>query len=727
MVSPKELTEEVCAPVRIAPVSSQLINAALSFGRNVRDPRIRQLSSRIESQLTPPTPHPVAPPLNKKPQTEPEQESKSKKPSPKKDRKANSQLKDNRYSKVTDDLSKATEENIKQSRSSTRSSDKSPNKKSEKPSPKKFDGKNSKKSKVDDLFSTSKSPQRERPEQNSHLPSKALPKKDQMNLPDISLPKAADFEQISKIESVLKRTKPKDNNQGEVSSAGGLNTAESLRQTQKLSIDIDKAQSFKETETIEVKVSPKPMDSAEMLSADMEKIVRNPVMISKTVKLPEIPMSFDEASPKSSDESLEDNFEDIIRNPTKQVKFDKIIRNDDLKTVAKPISLETTDNDKLKQSVIKVSNESNVSNDVPVPNVQMSHKQSFVVDNVRRSNVIETRSLKINPRFPFESPQQIALGHVKDPRLLVTPKEDENTPAIDKRKLADETLLKDPTSIKRLDLQVIAPNCIVSDNDRTTKFENSNEQFDSTGSLMFNVESNSVVNDKNFNDLFDMSKPVEESTSKLPFESLQTTLLQHKSDFSNDKSSAWSSPKRPHSPVVEPMDIIEESNENIPPPTEISLCKKQDKRQGSPVHEEKKVRKGEKPSIAEQIIADAEKHEASPSPPPPSVISDKFKEMKQSSLSRLRFVGRPRENLEDSESPEPSDVDLRTQIQPPSLINDLKSKLYHIILVVLALQECFKYFVKLECIKHFKSVVVFLSTHLGLVIFQPPTFRVNEY
>lgn len=709
MVSPKELTEEVCAPVRIAPVSSQLINAALSFGRNVRDPRIRQLSSRIESQLTPPTPLTVAHPLNKKPQTEPEQESKSKKPSPKKDRKANSQLKDNRYTKVTDDLSKATEENIKQSRSSTRSSDKSPNKKYEKPSPKKFDGKNSKKSKVDDLFSTSKSPQRERPEQNSHLPSKALPKKDQMNLPDISLPKAADFEQISKIESVLKRTKPKD--QCEISCTGGLNTAESLRQTQKLSIDIDKAQSFKETETIVGKSSPKPMDSAEMLSADLDKIVRNPVMISKTVKLPEIPMSFDEASPKSSDESLEDNFEDIIRNPTKQVKFDKIIRNDDLKTVAKPISLETTDNDKLKRSVIKVSNESNVSNDVPVPNVQMSHKQSH----------------KITPRFPFESPQQIALGHVKDPRLLVTPKEDENNPAIDKRKLADETLLKDPTSIKRLDVQVIAPNCIVSDNDRTTKFENSNEQFDSTGSLMFNVESNSVVNDKNFNDLFDMSKPVEESTSKLPFESLQTTLLQHKSDFSNDKSSARSSPKRPHSPVVEPMDIIEESNENIPPPTEISLCKKQDKRQGSPVHEERKVRKGEKPSIAEQIIADAEKHEASPSPPPPSVISDKFKEMKQSSLSRLRFVGRPRENLEDSESPEPSDVDLRTQIQPPSLINDLKSKLYHIILVVLALQECFKYFVKLECIKHFKSVVVFLSTHLGLVIFQPPTFRVNEY
>lgn len=716
MVSPKELTEEVCAPVRIAPVSSQLINAALSFGRNVRDPRIRQLSSRIESQLTTPTPLTVAPPLNKKPQTEPEQESKSKKPSPKKDRKANSQLKDNRYAKVTYDLSKVTEENIKQSRSSPRTSDKSPNKKSEKHSPKKFDGKNSKKSKVDDLFSTLKSPQRERPEQNSHLPSKALPKKDQMNLPDISLPKPADVEQISKIESVPKRTKPKDNNQGEISGAGGLNTAESLRQTQKLSIDIDKAQSFKETETIVGKVSPKPMDSAEMLSADMEKIVRNPVMISKTVKLPEIPMSFAEASPKSSDESLEDNFEDIIRNPTKQVKFDKIIRNDDLKTVAKPISLETTDNDKLKQSVIKVSNEINVSNDVPVPNVQMSHKQSFVVDNVLRSSVIETRSLKITPRFPFESPQQIALGHVKDPRLLVTPKEDENTPEIDKRKLADETLLKDPTSIKRLDLHT--PNC---------KFENSNEQFDSTGSLMFNVESNSVVNDKNFNDLFDMRKPIEESTSKLPFESLQTTLLQHKSDFSNDKSSARSSPKRPHSPVVEPMDIIEESNENIPPPTEISLCKKQDKRQGSPVHEERKVRKGEKPSIAEQIIADAEKHEASPSPPPPSVISDKFKEMKQSSLSRLRFVGRPRENLEDSESPEPSDVDLRTQIQPPSLINDLKSKLYHIILVVLALQECFKYFVKLECIKHFKSVVVFLSTHLGLVIFQSPTIRVNEY
>lgn len=721
MVSPKELTEEVSAPVRIAPVSSQLINAALTFGRNVRDPRIRQLSSRIESQLSnvnaPPTPLTVAPPLNKKPQTEPEQESKSKKSSPKKDKKTNSQLKDNRYSKFTDDPSKTTEENTKQSRS-TRSSEKSPSKKSDKPSPKKFDGKSSKKSKVDNLFSTlkSKSPQRERPEQNSHLPSKALLKKDQMYLPAIALPKVADVEQISKIESVPRRTKPKENNQGEISTGGGLNSVESSRQTQKLSIDIAKAQSFKETETIVAKVSPKPTDSAEMLNEDMEKIVRNPVMISKTVKLPEIPVSFDEESPKSSDESLEDNFEeDIIRNPTKQVKFDKIIRTDDLKTVSKPVSLETTVNDKSKQSVIKVSNENNVSNDVPVP-------------NVLRSNVIETRSSKVTPRFSFESPQQIALGHLKDPRLLVNQKEDENTPELDKRKLADfETLEKDPTTINRLDLQVIAPNCIVSDNDRITKLENSNEQFDSTGSLMCNVENNSVSNDKDFNDLFDMSKPVEESAPKLPLESLHTSLPQHKSDFSNDKSSARSSPKRPYSPVVEPMDIIEESNENIPPPAEISLFKKQDKRQGSPVDEERKVRKGEKPSIAEQIIADAEKHEASPSPPPPTIISDKFKEMKQSSLSRLRFVGRPRENLEDSESPEPSDVDLRTQIQPPSLIKDLKSKLYLIILVVLALQECFKYFVKSECIKHFKSVVVFLSTHLGLVIFQPPTLTVNEY
>lgn len=673
------------------------------------------MSSRIESQLSnanaSPTPLTVAPPLNKKPQTEPEQEPKSKKSSPKKDKKTNSQHKDNRYLKVADDLSKATDENTKRSRSS----DKSPNKKSEKSSPKKFDGKSNKKSKVD-LFSTSKSksPQRERPDQNYHLPSKAqCSKKDQINLSAMSSPKAVNVEQISKIESLPKRTKLKDNKQGEISSGGGLNSAESSKLSQKLSIDIAKAQSLKETETMVAKVSPKPTDSAEMLNEDMEKIVRNPVMISKTVKLPETPMSFHDESPKSSDESLEDNFEDIIRNPSKQVKFDKLIRTDDLKTFAKPVSVETIGNDKLMQSVIKVSNENNVSNDVPVPNLAMS--QHFVVDNVLRSNVIETRSSKVTPSFPFESPQQIVLGHVKDPRLLVNHKEDENTPELDKRKLSDKTpLQKDPTSINRLDLQVVAPNCIVSENDRITNLENSNEQFDPTGSSKFIVESSMVI-DKDFNDLFDMSKPVEDPTSKLPFESLETLLPQHKSDITSDKLSPRSSPKRPHSPVVESMDMIEESNGNIPPPTDISLCKNQEKRQGSPVHEERKVRKGEKPSIAEQIIAEAEKHEASPSPPPPSVISDKFKEIKQSSLSRLRFVGRARDNLEDSESPEPSDVDLRTQIQPPTLIKDLKSKLYHIILVVLALQECFKYFVKSECIKHFKSVVVFLSTHLGLV------------
>lgn len=697
-VSPTELTEEVSAPVRIAPVSSQLINAALSFGRNVRDPRIRQMSSRIESQLNKPSPLP--PPNSKHQQLDMEREAKSKKPSPKKDRKS----KDRHSDLHRENSSKALEENIKPLRS-TRSNEKSPSKKTEKYSPKKTDGKNNKKSKVEDLFSTSKSPQREHAEQNSHLPSKGPSKKEQMNPPDTSLPKLANIEQISKLESSPKRTRLKDNNQSDISSGSDLNTSESLKQPPKLSVDIVKAHSTKEIHT----VSPESMDSTEMLNEDIEKIVRNPIMISRTVKLTEPPKTYDDESLKSSDDSLEDSFEDIIRNPTKQVKFDKIIRADDLKT-AKSVPLEAIGSEKLKLPiVVKVSNENSISNDLSLNNDQVSKKQSVVADSVLKNNVTEqTHPSKVTQSFPVESPQQTVFGSVKDPRLL-NQKEEENTLELETIKIADAIVQKvAATSIKRLDPKVIAPISEVP-NESLTEIENSNEQFASTGSSNYDLveEAHPVVGDRELSSLFDIMKPSEEPNCK---------------EVSQPEPDTMS----PLSP--EPMDTIKESTESVPPPTEMTLLKRQEKRQGSPpVHEERKVRKSEKPSIAEQIIADAERHEASPSPPPPSVISDKFKEIKQSSLSRLRIVGRPRENLEDSESPEPSDVDLRTQIPPPTLTKDLKSKLYHIILVVLALQEFFKYFVKSQCIKHLKFIVVFLSTHLDLVILHCPTFKVNEY
>lgn len=128
----------------------------------------------------------------------------------------------------------------------------------------------------------------------------------------------------------------------------------------------------------------------------------------------------------------------------------------------------------------------------------------------------------------------------------------------------------------------------------------------------------------------------------------------------------------------------------------------------SPIQVEKKSRKGEKPSMMEQLIADAESHEASPSPPPPPVISDKFKEIKQSSLSRLRRVGRPREDLDGPESPEPSDVDLRPSISAP-LIKDQKSKRNFLYFLVYILSSYLQNF-----IVHLEYIIKYLEINWSI-------------
>uniref|UniRef100_A0A1B6EJ89 CID domain-containing protein n=2 Tax=Cuerna arida TaxID=1464854 RepID=A0A1B6EJ89_9HEMI len=672
VVTPADSTEEI-TPVRIAPVSSQLINAALSFGRNVRDPRIRQMSSRLESQFNstaaqsaPTPPHPSSTTTHPPPPTLPAQENKINLKLRKEKRSNSHQHKER--------LSRSEEENKHHNRLSSRSSDKSSTKheKLDKTSPsKRSERKSEKKSKVEDLFSSprSKSPLQVK---SLHSPSKSHSKRDQTNLIDAVEPSSSTshLERISKIESSPKRAKYHDNWQG-VQSSDNISDGGLSKQTQKLSLDVAKAQNTKQSESPKVSVSPEALDnSAEMLDEDIEKIVKHPDIVSKINKIAEV-KNIDELheSSKSSDDSIDGKFDEIIKNPTKTSKFEKLNKINDEKVTAISLTSGTPNNEKTKHTK-EICSTSTLNNPI-----DSSQRISYVDENKIELQRTEKQSVPGQAKN-IESGEQNLAQSTNDPVVNSTSYVDENIqtfePSVKEDSKQSEFQFSELTSEQA---EVSSTVNSVSE----TQHSMTKEEFVST-----KAENENFIFTNKDETCHNNSSSFEKTEEETPF--IQTSHspqndFDHSEEVDNlqklrNPEELILSPCKVQSPIrnVEPMEIIQESNENITSLVEYPPPKKSDKRRESPVHQERKFRKGDKPSIMEQIIADAEKHDASPSPPPPPIISDKFKEIKQSSLSRLRRVGRPREDLADAESPEPADVDLRTQILPSPLPKGSKNE-----------------------------------------------------
>ncbi|KAG8243537.1 hypothetical protein J6590_044185 [Homalodisca vitripennis] len=661
-------TEEI-PPVRIAPVSSQLINAALSFGRNVRDPRIRQMSSRLESQListvaqsAPTPPHPSSTTTHPPPPTLPAPENKIDLKL-RKDKKSNSHQHKERSSR--------SEEENKHNRLSSRSSDKSSTKQHEKldktsPS-KRSERKNEKKLKVEDLFSSprSKSPLQVK---SLHSLSKSHSKRDQTNLTDTVEPSSSTshLERVSKIESSPKRTKYHDNWQGVQSSDNSSDGCLS-KQTQKLSLDVAKAQNIKQSESPKVSVSPEALDnSAEMLDEDIEKIVKHPDIVSKINKVAEVE-NIDESheSSKSSDDSIDGKFDEIIKNPTKTSKFEKLNKINDEKMTGIAITSGAHNNEKTKQSK-EICSTSTLNNPI-----DSSQRIPYVDQN--KIELQRTENLSISGQVKnTDSEEQNLAQSTNDPAVNSTSYVDENIqtsePSVKEDSKRSEFQFSDLTSEQAEVSSTVNSVPEIQHLMSKEEINSAKAELSESDNLIFtNKDETYHVNSSSFEKTTEETQFIQ--TSQSPQNDFDHSEGVDTLQKLRNPDQLILSPRKVQSPIrnIEPMEIIEESNEDITSLVEFPLSKKSDKRRESPVHQERKLRKGDKPSIMEQIIADAEKHDASPSPPPPPIISDKFKEIKQSSLSRLRRVGRPREDLADAESPEPADVDLRTQIQPSTL------------------------------------------------------------
>ncbi|XP_046665109.1 uncharacterized protein LOC124357394 isoform X3 [Homalodisca vitripennis] len=671
VVTPADSTEEI-PPVRIAPVSSQLINAALSFGRNVRDPRIRQMSSRLESQListvaqsAPTPPHPSSTTTHPPPPTLPAPENKIDLKL-RKDKKSNSHQHKER--------SFRSEEENKHNRLSSRSSDKSSTKQHEKldktsPS-KRSERKNEKKLKVEDLFSSprSKSPLQVK---SLHSLSKSHSKRDQTNLTDTVEPSSSTshLERVSKIESSPKRTKYHDNWQGVQSSDNSSDGCLS-KQTQKLSLDVAKAQNIKQSESPKVSVSPEALDnSAEMLDEDIEKIVKHPDIVSKINKVAEVE-NIDESheSSKSSDDSIDGKFDEIIKNPTKTSKFEKLNKINDEKMTGIAITSGAHNNEKTKQSK-EICSTSTLNNPI-----DSSQRIPYVDQN--KIELQRTENLSISGQVKnTDSEEQNLAQSTNDPAVNSTSYVDENIqtsePSVKEDSKRSEFQFSDLTSEQAEVSSTVNSVPEIQHLMSKEEINSAKAELSESDNLIFtNKDETYHVNSSSFEKTTEETQFIQ--TSQSPQNDFDHSEGVDTLQKLRNPDQLILSPRKVQSPIrnIEPMEIIEESNEDITSLVEFPLSKKSDKRRESPVHQERKLRKGDKPSIMEQIIADAEKHDASPSPPPPPIISDKFKEIKQSSLSRLRRVGRPREDLADAESPEPADVDLRTQIQPSTLPKD---------------------------------------------------------
>ncbi|XP_054263515.1 uncharacterized protein LOC128986927 isoform X2 [Macrosteles quadrilineatus] len=672
VITPADSTEDAVPPVRIAPVSSQLINAALSFGRNVRDPRIRQMSSRLESQLntvTPTTTTPTHPPLTSAPPPPTSVPVSDNKPHDRysgKDKKPSNQHKE-RPSKHPEQESKS------HSRSSSRSGDKSSRSKErdkDKTSPKRSEAKisSSRRARIEGLFSDSmsKSPLDAKVSSSApHSLQQSHLNQDQNSRVETSEagPKTVYSERMSKTESSPKRTKFQDKN----NDVDSYLNSEPPTDKSKSSADIIKTQ-VKPTGIPPPKVSPEAMDSSsEMKDEDIEKIVKHPGY-SKSKPLDSKLNETEKGEAQEILESTEEtdyDMNEIVRNPNKQLKVDR-----------------RTNDDKVKQKSLMFGSPKKKKDEKDLTKVFVA-KQETMVDSECRTSV-DTFSKDNHFTESFTSEKQSVS---KVPENVITRQSS---------LLEQSNIYKDHKSNTESNIGSSSSE-LPTNKFGFAEYVDKESESESISNLIEQDEVSSTINTFSFqNDInksFIQEEVVSTETTSVEIEEYvpmdveaqsvenltptESVLISSEGTESvpivktNDRLTL--SPKKVMSPIrnVEPMEtIVEVSETQI---GELTSSKKSEKRPNtSSIQQEKKSKKGDKPSLMEQVIADAERHEASPSPPPPPVISDKFKGIKQSSLSRLRRVGRSREDLE---SPEPADVDLRTQIAPlPTLTKDLKNE-----------------------------------------------------
>lgn len=620
--------------MRIAPASSQLITAALSLGRNVRDPRLRMISSRLESRMSTMTaPPPIPPPStpNSSSTLTPTPPAVSKKPSPPQDPRIRHK-KDKKSSKEQEKSPKKSEdENKPNSRHSGRKSDKSPSKsKSAKLSPsKRSEEKKDRKledkkieSKVEDRFSP---PLSKIPDYITKNPTKR-----------------------SKVEEPIPLSRSKSPDHDIIRNPTKKSNIEQLIPPQlSKSPDCNILRSPMKSSKLEEMSSPPRSNSPDY------DIVKHPIKKSKIEEPSSPPRS---KTPENtnisklkdlggfrklpSNDCVEEKFDyDIIRNPTKYMASDRII----------PIK---------EQKV----------------------------------------TIKEDPTFSTYEEQKITINEDKKKQLeSIFDMPDEESVKIDP---FNEELLghMEPDVEKKFNIAIEEEEFTISNEEQKQPVQNLEQTFGLQEDSRPEAPANSEIKNHLPSSMeLDTNTSNEPVLSKLSLDtSLQIPISFEFSDISEPQSpkpvALISEPEVEKSAELKRQVEIDESNTKM----------------DSPIRDEKKARKGEKPSMMEQLIADAESHEASPSPPPPPVISDKFKEIKQSSLSRLRRVGRPREDLDGPESPEPSDVDLRPPISAP-LIKDQKSKRNFLYFLVYILSSYLR-----SCIVHLEYIIKYLEINWSL-------------
>lgn len=726
------------------------------------------MSSRLESQLntsavpsvqtpapthTPPTaPNPnlitsqsAPPPVKKaesnldKPHSKSRKDKKSSSSHQHKDRPLKSSGEDNKLNKF---INKSSERG---NRKPVGKRDKSPSKKGEE--------KVDRKSKIDDLFSSIPlSPAHLRPGFSNHSPSKSHSKKEQTSLQSntAELSPRTNFNEIlCRKESSPKRMKSQDKwpQSSHKTQDKITEHAVQISQAPKTNLDVKVSQNLKQPDSVEARLSPESLDSsADMLDEDVEKIVK--IKINRFVLQDSHHVEDSAKSPKSLDDSPDTSLEDIVKHPLKQMKIYEINKPDDnlIKSVSFAVpsqnnarhTLET--NTMIKNITLSVSVKPSITNSAPICKSPVRSNESPILDvhtsatktiTAEHSQGQQSKTLVSVEQRPVPTSSSSVTCAAKDKKLLSHVQENqlpadkgnrlsnqEETKHIEEEvlyKIDDNKSLYTETHIEEVSSTINT----IGDNHNDI-----NERFLSEEVVMTETaepEQNEYEPKPDDNHISSTdSEQINEIQKVIPplppsDEPIQQSDWQTKDGpvlSSNYSEKLTLSPRNVSSPIgsVSTIEAIHERDENISTSSDISSPQNIDKRIGSPVPQDKKARKGEKPSIMEQLIADAEKHEASPSPPPPPVISDKFKEIKQSSLSRLRRVGRLRDELDETESPEPADVDLRTQIQPPTLIKDPKSKHYFIGLLDSALQGIVDFTIKFNCIKYL-IIICCVSLH----------------
>lgn len=638
MAAPADTTEDSVPPVRIAPASSQLINAALSFGRNVRDPRIRQMSCRLENQLNSAVttqPPPTAPCIPTLSYTAPVTDD---------DSNFNSKSRKNKKP------SNSQQYKIKTSKSSVEDKHRYPIRSSEKPKKfgkgekslsKRSEFKSDKKSKVDELFvPTPKTPTHLQSTSSSRSPSYSHNSKERGTLPkssEVSSPKSSFTEKNHRKEQQSPKRSRLHNIQPESQRAEDVEELPLHKQNMDL-----KKQTTKIQDNTRDKLSPESFDSsADMLDEEMEQIVKNSSKYIRSEQKNEvddknlISTNYSEKiasnyvfGPVGNIDTVQESCKNMVPEGRCQSPMRMERRKGSPLHPDKKAAQQSEIQSIIEKSIVDMEKQHRASTSPSLPND---------INDKLREKYSNSPSIKEHENFP-KSVDMVP------PTSGFTERAHKKEPSPKRARLYNDQL-----ELQRVEgIEELPPenkNLQITRQPESDQAKLSPESFDSSAEMLDEEIEQIVKNSSKYSRL-EPKNEVDESiflSNNMLFPAGSVDTLQERC-----------------------QDIV--SERECPSPTRV------EKRKGSPLHQEKKSRKTEKENIMEQLIADAEKHEASPSPPPPPVISDKFKEIKQSSLSRLRSVGRPRDDRSNLESPEPADIDLRTEIQPSVVTKDPKSK-----------------------------------------------------